>query len=218
MIIENFISPEICGQILAEYEPIAQEVLEGKRSENISKVQLHQGAFRIERAEQFSPTAVAHFFQNELIIQTAKAFVSKAAVSYRQEADYKVKAGEFLQANLPHIDDWRHRFKAFLYLTDVTEDNAPFVYYKGSHKQDRWKRKYHLEFERDGITGRYGHFFLQEMRGLQEKYGFEELVCTGKAGTLIFADFRGIHKGTTLKSGKRILLNNTFGITLDGVF
>ena len=83
---------------------------------------------------------------------------------------------------------------------------------KGVISRNKWKYKYHLEFEKDGQNGRYGHFFLQEMRGLQKKYGFEELNCTAKAGTLILADFRGIHKGTTLVSGQRILLNNTFGL------
>ena len=38
-----------------------------------------------------------------------------------------------------------------------------------------------------------------------------------EAGTLIFADFRGIHQGTPLKAGKRVLLNNTFGIELNGI-
>lgn len=44
-------------------------------------------------------------------------------------------------SNVPHWDDWRARFKAFLYVTDVGEDKAPITYIKGSHKAPiSWRR------------------------------------------------------------------------------
>ena len=216
VVIEDYLSKEICETVISELREAAEQVLEGTYQGSYGKVQLKQKAFRIDNVDEVSITAKNEFFEDKLISETAKAYVSKTAFSYRKEADYKLEAGNFLSSDLPHFDDWRHRFKAFLYLTDVGADNAPFVYYKGSHEQHPWKHKYHLEYEIDGESGRYGHFFWQEMEEIKEKMNYEEFVCTGKAGTLILADFRGIHKGTTLKSGKRILLNSTYGIALEG--
>jgi len=212
VIIPDYLSKSICDQIVSELEPCVTKVLDGTFEGIYSKNQLDQKAFRIGKVNEYSSTADRHFFNDNVINSIAKSYVSKKAFSYRKEADYKLEAGHLLQADLPHFDDWRHRFKAFLYLTDVNEKNAPFVYYKGSHEQHPWKYKYHLEFEKYGETGRYGHFFIQEMNKIENDRNYKKLVCIGKAGTLILADFRGIHKGTTLLEGKRILLNNTYGI------
>lgn len=216
IVIDNYLSQETCNSIISELQEAADQVLQGTYKGLYGNVTLKQKAFRIGDVDEVSETAKQKFFDDKLITEIAKAYVSKTAFSYRKEADYKLEAGNLLSSDLPHFDDWRHRFKAFLYLTDVGVDNAPFVYYKGSHEQHPWKHKYHLEYEIDGENGRYGHFFWQEMEEIKEKRNYEELVCTGKAGTLILADFRGLHKGTTLRSGKRILLNSTFGIALEG--
>ena len=66
-------------------------------------------------------------------------------------------------------------------------------------------------------TGRYGLFFPLEWNTIAAKKGFRKVVCTGKAGTLIFGDFRGVHHGQPHEKGRRVLLNNTFGISLDGL-
>ncbi len=216
VIIENHVEKDICKKIIAELDSASDQVLEGVFEGDSTNHQLKQKAFRIGQVDQLSPTAKTYFFEDDMISELAKSYVSKTVFSYRKEADYKLEAGHLLQADLPHFDDWRHRFKAFLYLTDVSEENAPFVYYKGSHEQHPWKYKYHLEYELEGTSGRYGHFFLQEMEAIQKKRKYEKTIYTGAAGTLILADFRGIHKGTTLQKGKRILLNNTFGIALKG--
>jgi len=214
IVIENYLSREICDAIISELQESADQVLQGtyKGKGDFAEHQVKQKSFRIHDVDKISNTAKEKFFDDKLIFEIAKAYVSKKAASYRREADYKLEAGHLLSSDLAHFDDWRHRFKAFLYLTDVSIYNAPFVYYKGSHEQHPWKYKYHLEYEIDGESGRYGHFFWQEIESIKKERNYEEFVCIGKAGTLILADFRGIHKGTTLKSGQRILLNNTFGI------
>lgn len=210
IIIDSYVSKEICAAIISELQAAAEAMLQGKYKETDGVAHIQQKAFRIAYADELSDTAKKKFFDDKLISETAKAYISKTAFSHRREADYKLEPGHLLQSDLPHFDDWRHRLKAFLYLTEVGLDNAPFVYYKGSHEQHSWKHKYHLEFEIDGVDGRFGHFFPQEMKSIKEKRNYQELICTGQAGTLILADFRGIHQGTPLKSGERILLNNVF--------
>ena len=226
-IIENFIDQVTCDKIVEEMVPHINEAMQFnyKDWENLSNTSTYQNNkngyqrasdnwCRILDSDIKSDTAKKSFFSNPFIEEIAKAYVSEKAHCYRKELDSKVeKVGHnLLKADNPHFDDWRHRFKAFLYLTDVTEDNAPFVYYKGSHEQVNWKKPHHIEFELKQSKGKYGHFTQEEFDKTAEANGYEELICTGKAGTLILADFRGIHKGTPIKSGKRILLNSTWGI------
>lgn len=227
-VLNDFLSKEKCNEILSELR-IAIDLLKSEKTpfgqntfsntntyvDNLKYSKINFGAYRIGDIGKLSPKANEYFFNSSFIDSMCKASVSNKAYSYRQEIDIKYEEGHkgnFLQSDIPHFDDWRFRFKAFLYLTDVKDDQAPFIYFKGSHKQGSWREKYNFEFERDGHNGRYGHFFQQEMRELIDTQGFEKLTCTGNAGTLILADFRGIHKGTTLNKGQRILLNSTYGI------
>jgi hypothetical protein len=140
------------------------------------------------------------------------AYMSPTAVSYRREIDYRYGISNVAQADLYHFDNWRPLVKAFLYLVDVSEENAPFVYVPGTHKQDDWRRKHNMAYDVDGTTGRFGHFFPQEYKSLQARFGWKDLVCTGAAGTLILADLRGLHRGTPLKSGHRIMLTSAFDL------
>lgn len=217
-VLPDFLSRETCEAIIRELDPPLREMLEGSYS---GKFQIHPflEAYRLGEVDRLSPSAAKAFFGSSFIESIAHAYVGPTAISYRREADFKlaeVHTGSFLQSELPHFDDWRHRFKAFLYLTDVGAENAPFVFYSGTHTYADWNRRYYREYEIDGESGRYGHFFPQEMRRLMAAHGFREIEFTAAAGTLIFADTRGIHRGTTLRRGRRILLNSTYGITLDG--
>lgn len=213
-VVPDAVSREHCQQMIAELEEHLASLAAGTYAGAQTRHKFLD-AYRLHDVDKLSPTARDRFYQLPLINDMARAYVSKQVIGYRKEADFKaasIHGNQFLQSELPHFDDWRHRFKAFLYLTDVGEKNAPFTYYTGTHTYSRWNRRYYLEYEMDGPDGRYGHFFPQEMRLLTQRYGFEEKICTGSAGTLIFTDTRGIHRGTTLLEGRRIMLNCTFGI------
>jgi hypothetical protein len=218
-LVPGAVSAEICQKIIAELEAPLQELAAGTYQGKATRHAVLD-AYRLGDVDQLSPTARDEFFNLPLVNDMAKAYVSPQAWSYRRECDYKsvdIHGDKQLQSELPHFDDWRHRFKAFLYLTDVTEENAPFVFYTGTHAEAPWKERYLQEFERDGEQGRYGYFFPQEMHRLMKEHGFQERVFTAPAGSLIFVDTRGVHRGTTLRAGRRILLNATFGISLDGI-
>lgn len=81
----------------------------------------------------------------------------------------------------------RKMCKIFLYLSDVDESAGPFTYIRGSHRE-----------------GRYGHLFPQRppkgsyppANELESVVAKEDIhVGTGRAGTLIFCDTSGIHRG-----------------------
>jgi hypothetical protein len=96
------------------------------------------------------------------------------------------------------------RFKAFLLLQDVTEDQAPFVYVKGSHRDDRWRRRWDWGYQHKETAGSL--LPPDEVRKICRRFAYQEQVFTGAAGDLIIADTRGIHRGNLLTRGTRLQL------------
>ena len=88
--------------------------------------------------------------------------------------------------------------KVFMYLNDVDEGSGPFVYVSGTQYGGRW---HHL-------------FRKQPPRGFLLKEGsIDELVpaddikyYTGRAGTIIFCDTSGYHRGGYATEHERIML------------
>jgi hypothetical protein len=88
--------------------------------------------------------------------------------------------------------------KTFLYLRDVDETDGPFCYVPGTHKPGALRQKIgRLNYPSDGVIERK---FPPHRRRM----------CTGKAGTLIFCDTTGFHKGGHPTAGARFLLNSVY--------
>lgn len=207
---ENYFTPDQVGSMLAASETLIEQVEAGELAGYTHTVQ-PDIVVRIAPVDELLPESAA-FFNDPGIRGVIDAAMSPASVSYRRELEHRFGVGKSAQADLYHFDNWRPILKAFLYLDDVGPEQAPFVYLRGTHTPASWKRRHEREFDVYGPTGPFGHFFPQEMRALRAEYGWEDVVCTGKAGTLILADLRGLHRGTPLESGRRILLNNTFDL------
>ena len=81
----------------------------------------------------------------------------------------------------------RKEFKLLLYLRDVNEVNGPFCYIPGTHNAGRFKRVFPqtIHISNYPPDGAVENRFPENQRQ----------VCTGKAGTLIFCDTSGFHKG-----------------------
>jgi len=88
--------------------------------------------------------------------------------------------------------------KTFLYLRDCNESNGPFCYIPGTHKSGRSRRTIGgYNYPEDGAVDR--EYVPERRRAL-----------TGKAGTLIFCDTTGLHKGGDPKEGARFVLNTVY--------
>ena len=96
----------------------------------------------------------------------------------------------------------RMLLKMFIYLSDVDEESGPFTYIKGSQR-----------------GGRYGALFPQkpprssypeEAEVLARVRKEDIFQCVGKAGSVIFADTAGLHRGGFAKSKKRIMFTAGF--------
>jgi hypothetical protein len=112
-------------------------------------------------------------------------------------------------AQLYHFDMDRFKFiKFFIYLTDVDSSNGPHCYVRGSHKfmpDQIWK------------DGR-----IQDAE-INKNFSKEDIIeITGKKGSIIAVDTRGLHKGKVLESGERLILqveytNSLFGATFESI-
>ncbi len=141
---------------------------------------------------------------NESLLGLAQALFGRSVRLTTSTVLNKYDTTKTDSSNIPHWDDWRVRFKAFIYLTDVNEENAPTIYFKGSVHDVPWR------LEKD-----YGSVFLPTASAggswwPVEALGLEKIKFTGKAGTLILFDARGLHAGTQLMQGNRIMLMNMY--------
>ena len=104
------------------------------------------------------------------------------------------------QSQLWHRDpEERYILKAFVYLTDVDEGAGPFTYARGSHQKGA-RRCEPAYSHKDGDTPRSND---EQMAASIPREHW--LTATGEAGTMIFADTRGHHKGGLARDIDRIL-------------
>lgn len=88
--------------------------------------------------------------------------------------------------------------KVFLYLTDVDEGSGPFTYVRGTHYGGRWRHLF-----REHLP----HGCLPPARPIEELVSASDIMpFTGKAGTIIFCDTSGYHRGGYATANERIML------------
>ena len=102
-----------------------------------------------------------------------------------------------------HRDPWdNHIVKVFTYFSDVDEEAGPFEYLRGSPGGGR---NAHLwPWEGDEVFEAHGLYPPQDE--FESKAPAEDvLTATGPAGTMVFADTSGFHRGGWTRSKPRIL-------------
>ena len=103
----------------------------------------------------------------------------------------------------PHVyhydNDGPGFLKFFFYITDVTEETGAHRYIRRSHSHSK-----PLQFK---TSRRY------DAAELLSHYGVDkEVVFEGEAGTILAEDTAGFHRGTTLKSGYRLLMQFEYSL------
>lgn len=108
-----------------------------------------------------------------------------------------------IAAQLYHFDMDRVKFlKFFVYLTDVGEENGPHCFVAGTHRRVPKPLRAERRFTDEEV-------FACVPRD-------REIVFKGPRGTLIVEDTRGLHKGTNLIRGNRLVFQIEFAINLFG--
>jgi hypothetical protein len=212
VVVRNFLPAETIVQINSELRGAMEQLADGSYNGPLRNVRLPDGGlFRMHDVESLAPASRA-FFDSAFIRDIADSLCRDGMHSADRYAEFKVKVGGWTESVDYHIDHWKLRFKAFLLLDDVTEAQAPFKYVVGSHANARWRERWDWGYQRKEVDGSI--LPPQAVAKICRRYGFEERTFTGKAGDLILADTHGIHRGSLLENGTRLLLVQLF--TMNG--
>jgi hypothetical protein len=161
------------------------------------------------------------YFANKYISEVSEIFsnefIRKSLTAYTGCLD---PVGFAMASKLSHVDGnlgsgggWHrdtlisHQFKAILYLDDVTPDNGPFQYIRSSNRK---RFIFNSLFGGDPTFGktRFTEENIKTLLDLND--GVEVVTFSGKKGTLLLVDTKGIHRGMPIKSGSRYAVTTYF--------
>ncbi|MBT4952015.1 MAG: hypothetical protein HON34_09450 [Pelagibacteraceae bacterium] len=134
------------------------------------------------------------YLESKPICNNAASWITKPTLD---EMMLDVSAQKF------HFDMDKIKFiKFFIYLTDVDSKNGPHIYVSSSHKRLPNSLKNDGRFNDETISN---------------LYGLEKIIeITGKKGTLIAVDTRGLHKGKPLTENYRDIFQVEYSNSLFG--
>lgn len=194
-VIENYLTMEDCDELI-------------KKAIHIKKT-------RPERINLESNNSDMRIYGVDNLDDLFKLTKSSAKLNEWAKKFYKTKTIEYFQM-LGHIvykdnnkgsgSGWHrdspfsHQFKFILYLNDVNEGNGPFQYIKGTHKTEKI-RNYCKAANKKLSQYRFTDDEVEEI--LKKSESNEVVTVIGKAGTLLVADVKGIHRGKPLEHGER---------------
>lgn len=204
VVIPNFFDAEVLARMREAVPPVAE----------FTKAEQGENSRFYRDARKFS--AFAPFFESPIIRQVARSYISPSADIYRSFIGLKMPDnGGVSFEDFYHMDCWKQRVKAYLYLEDVGEDGAPMTYLKGSHRGS-WRLPMESRLARllrSGVNGYtreesvfLGCFWPYEVMQLKQAHGYTDVTCTGKAGSLVIFDGRGLHHANKSSSQRRLIL------------
>jgi len=118
------------------------------------------------------------YLKEKMVLQTTMS----ARIDYCETSKYG-SGGSW------HRDSFSSRIKSFAYLTDMDEQNGPFMYIKGSHKKSDIIK---LILNHDRVNGNpsSNRYTDLEMESLIEDLGYEISYFPCPKGTLVLAVIR----------------------------
>lgn len=151
-----------------------------------------------------------HGFEN--LFPFSKNFLDNVVAIAEQHhtkplSHYSVLAAKltFREENLGSGGGWhrdsahRSQVKIIVYLSDVDDHNGPFEYLPGTHWS--WHK-----LKTDGFGSSKLRFTEKDVRGMD----IQPITLTGRAGSGLVVDTKGIHRGRPIASGNRYALTFYF--------
>ena len=200
--IPSFLNRKNLNTIKKEIQPQIKKLINNMPKKGKYYRNSKMGIYRLYQVSKTSKSAKKIFFNSTFVKNISRYYISNKVEFYqdmaeiRQPLKKKLKEMKSSSDNY-HFDDWKIRLKFFLLLSDVGKDDSPMCYLKKSHKLPMINKK--IEYYINGKTGNYGFHSSKEISQIKKRYNLKEKICKFKAGTLIIADTRGLHKGTPLK-------------------
>lgn len=156
---------------------------------------------RIYGVDRLTNDTIFSELQN-IFLKDAEIFYGSAKIEqFCMSGDITYRSDGLGSGSGWHRDSpYRHQFKVIVYLTDTTDENGPFEFIPNSHSTASLiGSAQHLS--KPLASDRYTTDEIQAL--LQHGVIDEPLSIVGKAGTIIYADTRGLHRGRPLISGRR---------------
>jgi len=150
----------------------------------------------------FDPTSVfAKFALSTSFVNIANLyFKMKARLRYYNVWYTAATTSDARESQLWHFDrEDRLILKIFVYLSDVDTGSGPFTYAPQTHKKGKLRSISPEYFDESGVRRTND----DQMASVLPRENWR--VCTGKKGTVIFADTRGFHKGGEARTGDRLM-------------
>lgn len=210
-VVRGFLAPEVAQQIADDVRSTIEAVAEGRYGGPLRTLcREDDGLFRLYGVEEELSPASRAFYDSPFLAGIADALTTTGMHSKDRYVDYKSKVGAWDPNVDYHVDHWKTRFKAFLLLEDVTEDQAPFHFVVGSHREAPWRERWDWGYQQHETAG--GLLGRADVDRIRADHGYDERVYTGRAGDVILANTRGIHRGSVLRRGTRLMLVNLYAM------
>jgi hypothetical protein len=150
---------------------------------------------------------VIEFFLSDTFLNIASAYYEKCPKSFQFNTWIHASRNDQSLNKRVSSMNW-HRdpeaikiFKIYAIIEDVGVENGPFQYVKGSHINGKYSSLQPYTF-----SNRY-----PDNRLIEKNVDRHDIVsCTGTAGTLLFVDNFGFHRGGYVQSGLRLLSQAVF--------
>jgi|TARA_B110000977_G_scaffold116911_1_gene151061 hypothetical protein len=206
-VLENRLSEDVCEKIKTELEKVPYEIrgfkkdLTGINENNISKYKSNvlwvkdiNSVLKIPEIQNIAfddrlLNIVGEFLGSIPILTITSSWWSKNHSNHRSNLSGN--------AQMYHQDlDYIKFLKVFIYLNDIEEENGPHKYVQGSAKttEDKLGDRYKMNTRLDEST-------------VKNLFGEDNIVTfTGKKGTIIIEDTLGLHRGTPVIKGSRLLV------------
>ena len=151
----------------------------------------------IDESNPFIPLALG-----DAILATVNAYMQMFSYFFYLTLNVTTpvpEGSEAVQSQRWHGDpEDKKMCKVFLYLTDVDEGSGPFTYVLGTQYGGRWRHLFHDQPPR-GMRA--------PLRPVSELVPASDIkLCMGRAGTIIFCDTSGYHRGGYATKRERIML------------
>lgn len=212
------LSQELCDRLtaFAQTTPCAVRRMSGEDKQAPSQVAVYERndprgvAYDVPLTSLLNNPEVQALLADPSILAIAQAYLGSqpAADIVAMWWLTAFKAGpDDVAAQRYHFDMDRIKWlKVFFYLSDVTEDTAPHSFVEGSHRKG-------------GIPSALldrGYVRLGDDEVAQHYPADKFIEFTGRRGTIILEDTRGLHKGKHVVRGERLLLQFQFSNSLFG--
>jgi len=158
------------------------------------------GRYQVAIVAERHPGLFDLLHNNDRLDRLASAYLGSRERPLSHVVELKNKPFHIDRFAFEHCDRWFPEFKAYLYLDDVSEFNAPMRFYAGSHRPGEWR----MDFDWFHWRYRLPKLGIDLARDLAKEQGFREVYMTGRKGDLLIADTTGIHASSLLREGRRL--------------